>query len=127
MTTSHQALLFSLRGLLKELKTKINNISLPQPITFDDLELITQEYYQNWLDLLRSENPHSQYEPQFPSDELLDRLHAYETVTRDNLRRIFGWYGKALNQFFITYDVEKYANNGLERIKLHRENFMIHA
>lgn len=127
MNTSHRALLFSLRGLLSELKTKINNISLPRRITFDDLELITQEYYQNWLEMCHPESQHSLYEAPFPSDELLDRLEAYESATRSQLRRVFGWYGQALNQFFATYNFDEHANNGMQRLTIHRENFMIHA
>lgn len=126
MTTTPPALLFSLRGLLGELKTKISLISLPKTITYTDLELITQEYYEIWLSEVYSNNPNSLYEPVFPSEETLDNLEAYETVTRNNLRRIFNWYAQALNQFFNTYDVKSYADNGSLRITAHRDNFMIH-
>ena len=73
------------------------------------------------------DNQHSLYEAQFPSDDLLDRLEAYETATRNSLRRVFGWYGQALNQFFLTYNVRERADWGMQRISVHRENFLIHA
>lgn len=108
--------------MLEELKAKISNSSLPRAITYDDLELITQEFFEIYCEIAK----HGDSNATFPSDELLERMDCFETVHRDKLTRILNWYAGKLNIVFNAYDLDQVAMNGLGRLKLFRNNLAIH-
>ena len=90
-------------------------------MTYDDLELIVQEYYELFQRCLRDIDDGDT----FPSEETLDRLEAYDTAAREKLRSILSWFGTCLNQHFITHNIDEASLCGLTRIKMNKSDFMI--
>lgn len=94
---------------------------MPKAITYDDLELIVQEYYEFFQRCLRDIDSGDA----FPSEETLDRLEAYDTSAREKLKSILTWLGTGLNQHFITHNIDEASLQGLTRIKMNKTDFMI--
>lgn len=122
--STHPPLLFCLREAIPNLKTRLARVTYPKAWRISDYQLVVEKAYYCWQTLATDDTAP---EPDYPGEEILDRLELYDFGSRRQIDDILKKFLSDFSHEIINQDLfDIIVFNHYTRIRVNGKNILLY-